>query len=56
MILLTVLLQSKYVEAISTLEELLKIKKVNFGTTSKEVTNLLPLTFHSVHAFLQTAV
>ena len=30
--------QSKYVEAIGILEELLKVKKVHFGTTSKEFT------------------
>ena len=29
-------LQSKYVEAIGIIEELLKIKKVNYGTASKE--------------------
>jgi len=28
--------ESKYVEAIGILEELLKVKKVHFGTTSKE--------------------
>ena len=32
------LVQSKYVEAIGILEELLKIKKVHFGTTSREFT------------------
>ena len=30
--------QSKYVEAIGILEELLKVKKVHFGTTSREFT------------------
>jgi hypothetical protein len=27
--------ESKYIEAIGVLEELLKIKKINFGTNSK---------------------
>ncbi len=31
--------QSKYVEAIGILEELLRIKKINFGINSKEVRN-----------------
>ena len=30
--------ESKYIEAIGVLEELLKIKKMNFGTNSKEFT------------------
>lgn len=30
--------ESKYIEAIGILEELLKIKKANFGTNSKEFT------------------
>jgi hypothetical protein len=30
--------ESKYIEAIGVLEELLKIKKMNFGTNSKQFT------------------
>ena len=30
--------ESKYIEAIGVLEELLKVKKLNFGTNSKEFT------------------
>ena len=30
--------ESKYIEAIGVLEELLKIKKINFGTNSKQFT------------------
>ena len=30
--------ESKYIEAIGVLEELLKIKKVNFGTNSRQFT------------------
>ena len=30
--------ESKYIEAIGVLEELLKIKKLNFGTNSKQFT------------------
>ena len=30
--------ESKYIEAIGVLEELLKIKKINFGTNSKPFT------------------
>ena len=30
--------ESKYIEAIGVLEELLKVKKVNFGTNSREFT------------------
>jgi hypothetical protein len=32
-------MQSKYVEAIGILEELLRIKKINFGINSKDVRN-----------------
>ena len=31
------MVQSKYVEAIGIIEELLRIKKINFGINSKEV-------------------
>jgi hypothetical protein len=30
--------ESKYIEAIGVLEELLKIKKINFGTNSRQFT------------------
>ena len=37
-LLMPMFCQSKYVEAIGILEELLKVKKAHFGTTSKEFT------------------
>lgn len=49
--------QSKYVEAIGILEELLKIKKMHFGTNSKEVIAITILTFLVlVYKIMQTTL
>jgi hypothetical protein len=38
-------MQSKYVEAIGILEELLRIKKINFGINSKDVRKSISINF-----------
>ncbi len=51
-------MQSKYVEAIGILEELLRIKKINFGINSKDVrkNNFYQLFSIIVHEILQATM
>jgi len=51
-------MQSKYVEAIGILEELLRIKKINFGINSKDVrkNNFHQLSSIIVHEILQATM